>query len=70
MLNPRINMSKQTVKRNDISHFAESCIHEQRRQQETQQFTEPEKTEGSDTDKSINILTDIKLVTDQKLNKR
>ena len=52
-----------TVKK---GHFAKICRFEHRRQQETKEITEPKETEECNTNKLINVITDIKLVTDRR----
>ena len=51
---------------NKKRHFAKACKFEHRNRQEIDEITEPEETEESDTDRSKNIITEIKRVTDQR----
>ena len=47
-------------------HFAKVCIFQQQKKQEIEEFAETEEIDENDTDKSINIKTEIKHVNDQK----
>ena len=47
-------------------HFAKVCTFEHQKRQEIKEITEPQETEENDTDKSINLITEIKHLTDRR----
>ena len=49
-------------------HFAKACRFEQKRRQEIKELTDTVETEESDTDRSINIITEKKQLTDRRNN--
>ena len=47
-------------------YFAKVCLSEHRRQREYKEIMEPDETEESDNDKTINKITEIKHVIDRQ----